>query len=151
VTPCNPEPGPRKKTPEPPTHNWPGRVHPDEHDTALLEPNVFLGGRRGSGPAPQTSPLIPSGTPPITRKKGSQHRHAPRLTRATHSHWVWKVVNHASLPRKRSPLSKKGVNTKTVAQDENRGRLGRCNGYPIWVYISELRYESKSLVRPSLG
>jgi len=85
-------------------------------------------------------PYIPSGTPPRTRKKGSQHRHAPRPTRATHSHWEWKVVNHASLPRKRSPLSKQGVNTKTLAQDENPGQLGRCNGYPIWVYTSELRY-----------
>jgi len=62
------------------------------------------------------------------------------LRRATHSHWEWKVVNHASLPRKRSPLSKQSVNTKTIAQDENPGRLGRCNGYPIWVYTSELRY-----------
>jgi len=50
-----------------------------------------------------------------------------------------------------SAVRKQGVNIKTSAQDENPGRLGRCNGYPIWVYIPELRYESKSLVKPLLG
>jgi len=103
---------------------------------------MFTGWAKGVGASTaDLTPYIPSGTPPRTRKKkGSQHRHAPRPTRVTHSRWEWKVVNHASLPRKRSPLGKQGVNPKTLAQDENPGRLGRCNGYPIWVHTSELRY-----------
>jgi len=91
------------------------------------------------------------------RRRGRHRPHAPlwtaaktgtrrspasvgSATRANLSHWEWKVVNHAPLPRKRSPLSKQGVNTKTLAQDENPGRLDKCNGYPIWEYISELWY-----------
>ena len=55
--PGSPEPGTRKKTSEPPTHNWRGQVHPDEHDTALLEPNVYLVGERGRGQHRRPPPL----------------------------------------------------------------------------------------------
>jgi len=41
------------------------------------------------------------------------------LRRATHSHWEWKVVNHVSLPRKRSPLQSfsQKSRTPTVAKE----------------------------------
>jgi len=70
VTPGNPEPGPRKKTPELPTHNWRGQVHPEEHDTALLEPTVYSVDEGGRGQHRRPPPLYTLGDPAKNTQKG---------------------------------------------------------------------------------
>jgi len=86
VTPGNLDPGPRKITPEPPTHNSRGQINPDERDAALLEPNVYLVGKEGRGQHRRPPPLYTlgdlaqntqQGVPPWTRTPTHQGQPLP--------------------------------------------------------------------------